>query len=256
MGTKQDPGFILHTLLAHKTTGYVIILLLKEPELCAITLHIKPGKGGQQKNVKDRNGVIQNIDSPLMLSVPSGPSQAGLSSLQSQGNLHSPTITSPPTFLNLQILSRTGKLPFTLPSSRLPEPSWPSQATLYNLQSQEVLHSLPTFPPNLIKAEACETYRNVGPSHRDLQGLDHTAQWYSSKTCHTRTDKDHLPPNTYNHKNILRPKPSSWLKVLKRTHSTKPRTIWHLQSTATQLQQAWDILSELKHKKVTLNTVL
>jgi hypothetical protein len=60
-------------------------------------------------------------------------------------------------------------------------------------------------------------------------------------------------PNTYYNKNNQGPKPSRWLKALEGTLSTKARTICHLQSTFTQLEEALGILTQLKQKKMTLN---
>ena len=41
-----------------------------------------------------------------------------------------------------------------------------------------------------------------------------------------------------------------WLKALERTQSTKAGVIWPLQSTATLLLQALDILTQPKHRKL------
>jgi hypothetical protein len=71
-----------------------------------------------------------------------------------------------------------------------------------------------------------------------------------------RAQVTHYHLNPY-FKNIQGSKQSRWIKDLKRTQTTKARTIWPLlQSTATSLQQALDILTESKHKKMTLNPIL
>lgn len=46
-----------------------------------------------------------------------------------------------------------------------------------------------------------------------------------------------------------------WLKNTI-TQSTRAKAVWHLQSTAVLLQQALDILTQQKHKKMTLNLIL
>ena len=61
----------------------------------------------------------------------------------------------------------------------------------------------------------------------------------------------HQPPNIY----IQGPKQFRWLKDLKRTQSTNAMVIWPLQRTATS-SQPLHILTELKHKKMTLNPIL
>jgi hypothetical protein len=67
---------------------------------------------------------------PSLLAESSGPSQAALSRLLSQGTS---TLCHHLSAPSIRFLSHTGKLPFPHPSSLLSEPSGPSQAALRRL---------------------------------------------------------------------------------------------------------------------------
>lgn len=77
----------------------------------------------------------------------------------------------------------------------------------------------------------------------------HTVQEYISEACHTRTMKVHMPANINYNKNI------QVLKALKRTWSTKDTT-YDTQSVATPLQQACNILTYRKNKKIRINPII
>jgi hypothetical protein len=99
-----------------------------------------------------------------------------------------------------------------------------------------------------------------------VQVQKHTAQRYSSEDCHTRTNEVHSLPIPTTNKNIQKTKAFKWLKALqnKQTKNNKkpkhnpqePGQYEYLQSTDTPLQQALCILTQQKHKKMTLTPIL
>jgi hypothetical protein len=52
------------------------------------------------------------------------------------------------------------------------------------------------------------------------------------------------------------PEITRWLNDSIRTQSTRARARWHHQSPAILLQQALDIVTQLEHKKMTVNPIV
>jgi hypothetical protein len=65
----------------------------------------------------------------------------------------------------------------------------------------------------------------VDPEPYRSADLEPCSTRISTETCHTRTFKTNLPPNTYYFKNNQVSKLSSYIKALERAHSTKARAI-------------------------------